>query len=59
MTEPKNKPGPGRPTLYPNSKLLPVYLSDEHIAIALKLGKNNRSQGIRIALELAKKTLKI
>lgn len=59
MAKRKNAPGAGRPPFLTEGQRVNLYLSDEYIAIALEIGKGNKSEGVRLALEMAKKNLKI
>ena len=59
MAKRKNAPGAGRPRILKGGDRFNLYLSDEYIAIALEIGKGNKSDGVRLALEMAKKNLKI
>ena len=59
MTKRKNNPGGGRPPFLTDGHRVNLYLSHEHIAIAMEIGQGNKSEGVRLALELAKKALKV
>ena len=59
MAKRKNAPGAGRPRILKGGDRFNLYLSDEYIAIALEIGKGNKSDGVRLALEIEKKNLKI
>ena len=59
MAKRKNAPGAGRPPFLTEGKRVNIYLSNKYIAIALEIGKGNKSEGVRLALEMAKKNLKI
>ena len=48
--------GAGRPRMAEDQKRRQVYLSDQMVELARKLGRGNISEGIRRALALAQQT---
>ena len=57
MTNPKprkNAPGAGRPAQLLGSRRVNIYLDAESVQTAQLIGGNNVSEGVRLALKMAK-----